>query len=84
MKDRPLGRFYNLRAILETIPNPAKRAIIAVPPWLTNGKGIPVKGARPETAAILMNAWPTIQVLIPTTSNRPNLSDVFFAIETRV
>lgn len=42
------------------------------PPYETNGSGIPVSGARPITAAMLIAAWPQMSAVMPAASRFPN------------
>ena len=42
------------------------------PPYETNGSGIPVKGASPITAAMLIAAWPQTSIVKPAASALPN------------
>ena len=42
------------------------------PPELMNGRVIPVSGAAPITAAMLISAWPQTSVVIPAASRFPN------------
>ena len=43
-----------------------------LPPWLTNGRGMPVTGSSLMFTAMLMNTWNRIMMVIPVASSRPN------------
>lgn len=44
----------------------------AVPPYETNGSGMPVSGASPITAARLIAACPQTSTVMPAASRLPN------------
>ena len=50
------------------------------PPNETNGNGRPVTGSSPITAPILMNAWLTIQQVMPMARKRPKRSGARAAV----
>ena len=56
------------------IPAAASVMTIDVPPYETNGSGIPVTGRRPSTAPMLITASVAIQATRPAASSIPNRS----------
>ena len=53
---------------------PARTTTRLVPPTETSGSGTPVSGSRPRAAPMLMAAWPTRMLMMPTASSLPNSS----------
>ena len=60
--------------MLSRIPTPARTTTRLVPPRLTSGSGTPVNGTTLSVAPMLMNAWPTIRLAMPTASSLPKSS----------
>lgn len=57
--------------MLRRIPTPASPTTRLEPPYETNGRVIPVSGAMPITAAMLISAWPQTSVVMPAASRFP-------------
>jgi len=53
---------------------PARTTTRLVPPRLTRGSGTPVNGTTLSVAPMLMKAWPTIRLAMPTASSLPKSS----------
>ena len=57
--------------MLRRIPTAASPTTRLDPPYETKGSVIPVSGAAPITAAMLIRAWPQTSVVIPAASRFP-------------
>ena len=58
--------------MLRRIPTPASSTTRLDPPYERNGSGIPVSGATPITAAMLIAACPAMSVVNPAARRLPN------------
>ena len=58
--------------MLRRTPTPASITTRLEPPYETNGSGIPVSGASPTAAAMLIAACPQTSAVIPAASRFPN------------
>jgi hypothetical protein len=66
--------------MLRTIPTEASSTTRLEPPYDRNGSGIPVSGAIPITAAMLIAACPATRIVSPAASRLPNGSRHLSAI----
>ena len=55
---------------------------IELPPWLTNGSGMPVTGKRLTFTATLINVCIRISMTMPTATNWPAVSPAICATRT--
>jgi hypothetical protein len=58
--------------MLRTIPTAASSTTRLEPPYERKGSGIPVSGATPITAAVLITAWPQTSTVMPAARRFPN------------
>jgi hypothetical protein len=58
--------------MLRTMPTEASSTTRLEPPYERNGSGIPVSGATPMTAAMLITACPHTSTVIPAARRFPN------------
>ena len=63
---------FPLTAMLRSIPTPASSTTRLEPPYETNGRGMPVSGAIPSTAARLTAACPHTSAVSPAARSFPN------------
>ena len=68
--------------MLRRTPTPASMMTRLEPPYETNGSGIPVSGATPIAAAMLIAAWPQTSAVIPAASRFANGSRQAMASRT--
>ena len=55
--------------MLWRMPSEIKRLRSELPPWLTNGNGMPVTGKSPRFTAMLMNVCMRMSTTIPTATS---------------
>ena len=64
-------------------PRPRKAKSSADPPWLMNGKGMPVTGNSPIIIPVLMATWKNSTAANPTSKKAPARSAAIWAPSNR-